>query len=204
MPHNVHSAHEWRDVLDPVVARYRDRLLRRYFRGDAAFALPGIYEFLEAEGFKYAIRLPANKVLQDSIAHLLKRPVGRPPNDVRRYHANFSYQAASWTKPRRVVAKVEWHPGELYPRVGFIVTNLSRPAERVVAFYNQRGTAEQYIKEGKNAIRWTRLSCRKFDHNLVRLQLHALAYNLGNFMRTLALPEAVEQWSLTTLRDKLI
>ena len=75
---------------------------------------------------------------------------------------------------------------------------------RVVAFYNQRGTAEQWIKEGKNAIRWTRLSCRRFDHNAVRLQLHALAYNLGNFMRTLALPDAVEQWSLTSLREKLI
>ena len=148
-PGNVHSAHEWRDVLEPVVARYRDRLLRRYFRGDAAFALPGIYEFLEAEGFRYAIRLPANRVLQDSIGHLLKRPVGRPPKDVRRYYASFSYLAATWTKPRRVVAKVEWHPGELYPRVGFIVTNLSRRAERVVAFYNQRGTAEQHIKEGK-------------------------------------------------------
>jgi hypothetical protein len=73
-------------------------------------------------------------VLQESIAHLLKRPVGGQPKDVRRYHASFSYQAKSWGKPRRVVAKVEWHPGELYPRVGFIVTNLSRPAERVVAF----------------------------------------------------------------------
>ena len=143
-------------------------------------------------------------MLQESIAHLLKRPVGRPPKDVRRYHASFSYQAGTWDKPRRVVAKVEWHPGELYPRVGFIVTNLGRPAERVVAFYNQRGTAEQWIKEGKNAIRWTRLSCRRFDHNAVRLQLHALAYNLGNFMRTLALPDAVEQWSLTSLREKLI
>jgi hypothetical protein len=68
-------------------------------------------------------------------------------------------------KPRRVIAKVEWHPGELYPRVGFIVTNLSRPAERVVAFYNQRGTAEQWIKEGKNAIKWTRLSCCSFAAN---------------------------------------
>ena len=86
-----------------------------------------------AEGFKYAIRLPANKVLHDSIAHLLKRPVGRPPKEVRRYYANFSYRAGSWTEPRRVVAKVEWHSGELYLRVGFIVTNLSRPAERVVA-----------------------------------------------------------------------
>ena len=151
-----------------------------------------------------SVRLPANKVLQESIAHLLKRPVGRPPKDVRRYHASFSYQAGTWDKPRRVVAKIEWHPGELYPRVGFIVTNLGRPAERVVAFYNQRGTAEQWIKEGKNAIRWTRLSCRRFDHNAVRLQLHALAYNFGNFMRTLALPDAVEQWSLTSLRKKLI
>ena len=203
-PGNVHSAHEWRDVLEPVVARYRNRTLRRYFRGDAAFASPEVYEFLEAEDFSYAIRLPANKVLQGSIAHLLKRPVGRPPNDVRRYHAGFSYQAETWDKPRRVVAKVEWHPGELYPRVGFIVTNLSRPTERIVAFYNQRGTAEQWIKEGKNAIKWTRLSCRKFRHNAVRLQLHALAYNLRNFMRTLVLPDAVEQWSLTTLREKLV
>ena len=102
------------------------------------------------------------------------------------------------------MAKVEWHPSELYPRVGFIITNLARPAERVVAFYNQRGTCEQYIKEGKNAIKWTRLSCRTFAANAVRLQLHALAYNLGNFMRTLAMPKTAEPWSLTSLREKLI
>jgi Transposase DDE domain group 1 len=138
------------------------------------------------------------------IGYLLKRPVGRPPLTVRRYYASFSYQAASWTMPRRIVAKVEWHPGELYPRVGFIVTNLSRPVERVVAFYNKRGTCEQLIKEGKNAIRWTRLSCCSFAANAVRLQLHALAYNLANFMRMLALPQAVAQWSLTSLREKLI
>jgi len=100
--------------------------------------------------------------------------------------------------------KVEWHPGELYPRVGFIVTNLARPAERVVAFYNQRGMAEQWIKEGKGAIKWTRLSCRTYAANAVRLQLHVLAYNLGNFMRTLAIPKAAEPWSLTSLREKLI
>jgi hypothetical protein len=98
--------------------------------------------------------------LQERIGYLLKRPVGRPSNDVRRSHASFIYQAGSWSKPRRVVAKVEWHPGELYPRVGFVVTNMSRPAERVVAFYNKRGTCEQWIKEGKGAIKWTRLSCR--------------------------------------------
>ena len=94
--------------------------------------------------------------------------------------------------------------GELYPRVGYIVANLARPAERVVAFYNQRGTAEQWIKEGKGAIKWTRLSCRTFAANAVRLQLHVLAYNLGNFMRTLAMPKAAQPWSLTSLREKLI
>jgi hypothetical protein len=177
---------------------------RLYFRSDAAFANPEIYEFLEAERIGYTIRLPANSVLQNRIGYLLRRPVGRPPYEVRRSFASFSYQAQSWNKSRRVVAKVEWHPGELYPRVGFIVTNLARPADRVVAFYNQRGIAEQWIKEGKGAIKWTRLSCRTFAANAVRLQLHALAYNLGNFMRTLAMPKAVERWSLTSLREKLI
>src|SRR5215510_8739495 len=182
-PGNVYSADGWRTVLEPVIIRYRGIVKRLYFRGDAAFANPEIYEFLEAEGIGYTIRLPANTVLQNRIGHLLKRPVGRPPHEVRRFYASFCYQAQSWKKPRRVVAKVEWHPGELYPRAGFIVSNLARPAERLVAFYNQRGTAEQWIKEGKGAIKWTRLSCRAFAANAVRLQLHALAYNLANFLR---------------------
>jgi hypothetical protein len=203
-PGNVHSADGWRNVLEPVVARYRRKLSRLYFRADAGFANPEVYEYLEGEGIKYAIRLPANRVLQERISYLLTRPVGRPSLDVRRSYANFTYQAGSWTKPRRIVAKVEWHPGELYPRVGFIVTNMARPGENVVAFYNKRGTCEQWIKEGKGAIRWTRLSCRTFVANAVRLQLHALAYNLGNFLRTLATPEPIKDWSLTSLKEKLI
>jgi len=203
-PGNVHSADGWRALLEPVIARYRDSVKRLYFRGDAAFANPEIYELLEAEGGGYAIRLPANRVLQDKIGYLLKRPVGRPPHEVRRYYASFSYQAQSWNKPRHVVAKVEWHPGQLCPTVGFIVSNLARSAEGIVAFYNQRGTCEQYIKEGKNAIKWTRLSCRTFAANAVRLQLHALAYNLANFMRTLAMPKTADPWSLTSLREKLV
>ena len=203
-PGNVHSAEGWRAVLEPVITRYRERGLALYFRGDAAFAKPELYELLEAEDIGYAIRLPANSVLQERIGHLLTRPVGRPPKKPRVFFASFSYQALSWSKARRVVAKVEWHQGELYPRVGFIVTNLTRPAERVSKFYNGRGTAEQWIREGKQALRWTRLSCRAFRDNAVRLQLFALAYNLANFLRSLALPREVEQWSLTTLREKLV
>ena len=203
-PGNVHSADDWRAVLEPVIARYRGNVKRVYFRGDAAFGNPEIYEYLEAEGIGYAIRLPANRVLQDRIGYLLKRPIGRAPHEVRRYYASLSYQAQSWNRSRHVVAKVEWHPGELYPRIGFIVSNLPRSAEGIVAFYNQRGTCEQWIKEGKNAIKWTRLSCRTFAANAVRLQLHALAYNLGNFMRTLAIPKTADPWSLTSLREKLV
>jgi hypothetical protein len=201
---HVHSADDWRLVLEPVIVRYRERGIDLYFRADAAFAKPEIYEFLEGEDIRYAIRLPANQVLQRRIEHLLARPVGGPPKKPIVAFASFHYRANGWTRPRRVVAKVEWHQGELYPRVGFIVTNLTRPNERVVKFYNGRGTAEQWIREGKNAIRWTRLSCHAFRHNAVRLQLHALAYNLANFLRTLALPADVEHWSLTTLREKLV
>jgi hypothetical protein len=100
------------------------------FRGDTAFANPEIYEFLEAEGMGYG-----SGADQQHLADLLEGPVGRPPHELRRYFARFSYQAQSWRKPRRVVAKVEWHPGELYPRVGFIV-NLARSAKRVLAFYD--------------------------------------------------------------------
>jgi hypothetical protein len=203
-PGNVRSAEGWRSVLLPVIARYRGRGLVLYFRGDAAFAKPELYELLEAEGIGYAIRLPANPVLQERIGHLLTRPVGRPPKKPQVFHASFTYQAQSWARPRRVVAKVEWHQGELYPRVGFLVTNLKRPAARISKFYNGRGTAEQWIKEGKRALRWTRLSCRVFRDNAVRLQLFALAYNLANFLRSLALPNEVAQWSLTTLREKLV
>ncbi|MFZ1963603.1 MAG: IS1380 family transposase [Roseiarcus sp.] len=203
-PGNVHSADGWDRVLKPVVTRYQGKVSRIYFRADAGFANPEVYEYLEGEGIRYAIRLPANRVLQERIGYVLNRPVGRPPNEVRRSYANFKYQAGSWTKSRRVIAKVEWHPGELYPRVGFIVTNLARAAENVVAFYNRRGTCEQWIKEGKGAVKWTRLSCRLFAANAVRLQLHALAYNLGNFLRTLATPEPIQDWSLTSLKEKLI
>jgi len=81
---------------------------------------------------------------------------------------------------------------------------MARPAENVVAFNNKGGTREQWIKEGKGAIKWTRLSSRSFAGNAVRLQLHALPYNLGNFRRALATAEPIKDWSLTSLKDKLI
>ncbi len=186
---NVHSADDWRSVLEPVVVRYRDKAIRKFFRGDAAFARPDVYEFLEADRYGYVIRLPANARLYREVKNLIQSPPEPPVEEPVVYYASFSYQADSWDRPRRVIAKVAWHPGELLPRLGFVVTNLAWSPQKVVKFHNRRGTAEQWIKEGKHALNWTRLSCHDFVDNQVRLQLFALAYNLGNFLRRLALPE---------------
>ena len=172
--------------------------------GDAAFAKPELYEALEERDVQYAIRLPANNNLQGNITELLTRPVGRPGHKPVFRFKSFRYQAASWTIARRVVAKVEFHGGELFPRVGFIVTNLETLSRAVVRFYNKRGTAEQWIKEGKQAVAMTRLSCHRFRANEVRLWLSLIAYNLGNLRRRLALPTRVATWSLTSLQQRLV
>ena len=130
--------------------------------------------------------------------------MGRPPKGVKRIYGDFEYQAASWDKPRRVIAKVEWHPAELFPRVGFGVTNMPMEPDWSIHFYTQRGTPKQYIKEGKQAINWTRLSCKNMAQNEVRLLLHALAYNQGVFLQGTDLPEEMADWSLTSLQTRLI
>jgi len=203
-PGNVHSAEDWDEVLLPEIERQQALGKEVVFRADAAFAKPEIYEALEERGVKYAIRLPANDSLLRDIEELLTRPVGRPSHKPIVWYKGFLYQAASWKTARRVVAKVEFHAGELFPRVGFIVTNLETPSRAVVRFYNKRGTAEQWIKEGKQAVKMTRLSCHRFRSNQVRLALSLLAYNLGNLWRRLALPRRIENWSLTSLQQRLV
>jgi hypothetical protein len=119
-------------------------------------------------------------------------------------YKSFRYQAGSWKLARRVVAKIEFHCGELFPRVGFIVTTLEMDSRAVVRFYNKRGTAEQWIKESKQAVKMTRLSCHRFRANEVRLWLSVIAYNLGNLWRRLALPRRIDTWSLTSLQQRLM
>ena len=201
---NVHSAEGWEGLLLPEIERQQQMGKEVAFRGDAAFARPEVYEALEARGVKYAIRIPANDSLERDIAELLPRPGGRPSQRPLVEYKGFLYQAASWKAARRVVAKVGHHAGELFPRVGFIVTNLNLPNRAVIRFYNKRGTAEQWIKEGKQAVKMTRLSCHRFRSNEVRLWLSVIAYNLGNLWRRLALPRSIEGWSLTSLQQRLV
>jgi hypothetical protein len=203
-PGNVSSAEDWDELLLPEIERQQAEGKRVTFRADAAFAKPEIYEALEEREVQYTIRIPANRSLELEIEDILFRPLGRPSRKPLVRYKSFRYQAESWSKPRRVVAKVEHHPGELFPRVGFIVTNMTLPSRSVVRFYNKRGTAEQWIKEGKQATNWTRLSCHRFRANEVRLQLSVLAYNLGNLWRRLGLPYRIKSWSLTSLQHRLL
>ena len=138
-PGNVHSAEGWEEMLLPEIERQQKAGKEVVFRADAAFAKPEIYEALEERGVKYAIRIPANDSLERDIAELLTRPVGRPSHKPVVWYKGFLYQAASWKTARRVVAKVEFHFGELFPRVGFIVTNLETDSRAVVRFYNKGG-----------------------------------------------------------------
>jgi len=204
LPANVHGAEEWEELLLPEIDCHQALGRDVAFRADAAFAKPEIYEALEQRGVKYAIRMPANETLKWEIAELRVRPPGRPSHKPLVRYKSFWYQAGSWAQPRRIVAKVEHYASELFPRVGFIVTNLSLPSRGVVRFYNKRGTAEQWLKEGKQAAHWTRLSCHRFRSNEVRLQLSVLAYNLGNLWWRLVLPKRIDAWSPTSLQQRLV
>jgi hypothetical protein len=148
---NVPSAKGREEMLLPIIRRLQAQQQAVVVRADAAFAIPGLYEALERRGARYAIRLPANDVLERASEDLLVRPCGRPNHGPPVRYRSFQYQAASWDRLRPVIAKVEHHLGELFPRVGFIVTTLMGRNRAVVRFYNQRGTAEQWIKEGKEA-----------------------------------------------------
>lgn len=145
-------------------------------------------ELCEELGVAYAIRIKENRRLSEMVSDLMKPPPGKDKGEIIVLYKDFLYQAESWNKPRRIVAKIEHHPGDMFPRLGFIVTNLKWRDKKVVKFYNKRGTCEQWIKEGKYALNWTKLSCQRFVENEVRLKLFIMAYDLGNFLRTLVLP----------------
>jgi Transposase DDE domain group 1 len=184
-PGSVHRAEDWDERLLPEMERHQQRGKEVVFRADAAVAKTEIYEAVEERGVTRAIRLPTNNGLERDIAESLTRPVGRPSHQPVIWYKSFLYQAAGWKTARRVGAEVEHHQGELFPRVGFIVTHVIRPSRAVVRFYHQRGTAEPWLKEGTPAVKMTRLSCHRFRSNEVRLWLRVMAYHLGNLWRRL-------------------
>jgi len=185
-PGNVHSADGTLDLIRPIVKRYRKKFKLLWLRGDSAFADPDIYEYCEANRITYFIRLRENAVLAKLINPHLMRPVGRfPHSGIQLKYVDLDYQAGSWRKFRRVIAKIEWHFGELFPRIYFIVTNSRLPADKVVKVYHGRGDVENRIKEGKNTLRWDKTSCHRFAANNARFKMGFLTYNLLHMIRRL-------------------
>jgi len=183
----VHSADGVLDLISPLLERYRLWFKQFWLRGDAAFASPCLYEFCEDRRITYFIRLVSNSSLKSRLGPHLKRPAGRPPKTgVQVRVIEFHYQAESWNKPRRVVCKIEWHVGELFSRVGFIVTNSKLEAHKVITIYNGRAEIENRIKEGKNTLRWDKTSCHRFAPNQARLLIGCLACNLLHMIRDTA------------------
>ena len=164
-PCNVHSADGVLDFIRPLLDRYRKLYKLFWFRGDAAFAQPDVYDYCESEHITYFVRLSINDTLKRIMEpETSTRPVGSPPKSgVKVQLLEFSYRAVTWKKRRRVVCKIEWHNDELYPRVGFIMTNSTHPAWKVVRAYNGRSNVENQIKEAKNTLRWNKTNCHKFE-----------------------------------------
>ena len=192
------------EFIEPIIRYYVSKGYKVKLRGDAAFGLPELYELCEELGIEYAIRMKENAKLEEEVDKYTTRPVGRPGRIPVIKYVHFQYKAGTWEKERRIVAKIEHHQGELFPSIGYIVTNLKWHNKKVIKFYNKRGTCEQWIKEGKYALNWTRLICQGFEENEVRLKLFIMAYNLGNIFRALVLPERIRDWSLRTIQLKLI
>ena len=120
-PGSVHSAEDWEELLLPEIERQQRMEKEVVFRADAAFAQPEVYESSEQRGVQYAIRMAANKSLELEIEDILFCPPGRSSRKPLVRYKSFRYQAESWARPRRIVAKVEHHPGELFARPGFEV-----------------------------------------------------------------------------------
>jgi len=191
-PGNVHRAQGVIKFVEPILKYYVAKGIKTKLRADAVLAGPRLYNLCEELGVEYAISIKENSRLAEGVVELTKKTEGKNREKVIILYKDFLYQAESWNRPRRIVAKIEHHPAEIFPRVGFIITDLKWRDKKVVKFYSKRGTYEQWIKEGKYALNRTKLSCQKFTENEARLKLFMMAYNLGNFLRTLALPEGIK------------
>ncbi len=211
---NVSSAEDWDELLLPEIERQQAEGKHVTFRADAAFAKPEIYEALEQRGVDYVIRMPANKNLEWSWRSKIfcsVRRAGRAPS-------RWCATRASATKPRAGPSpdgsspRSSLHPGELFARPGFLVTNKALPSRSVVCFYNKRGrTAEQWIKEGKQATSWAHaavvpsLSSERGAAATERAGLHpGQLVAAGRGPREIGLPSRIKSWSLTTLQHRLM
>lgn len=193
----------------PLLEEYRAKhpSMPLYLRGDSGFAAPELYNVCEDNDCKYAIRLKQNPTLIKYAADADEALYRATRDNVINYaveYGEFEYQAGSWTHPRRVVFKIEKPYGQMVHLYTFIVTTMEMEPYKVVQFYCGRGKMENFIKEGKNGFDFSSVSSRSRVVNANRLQVHALAYNLFNWFRRLALSTSMRKQRIDTIRLKLL
>ena len=193
----------------PLLQEYRTKYpsLPLYLRGDSGFASPDLYETCEENDCKYAIRLKQNQTLIRYAAdadEALYRATRNNQVDYAVEYGEFEYQAGSWSHQRRVVFKIEKPYNQFVHLYTFIVTNMEAEPYQVIQFYCGRGKMENFIKEGKSGFDFSSVSSRSRVVNANRLQVHALAYNLFNWFRRLALSADMRKQRIDTLRLKLL
>ena len=194
----------------PLLQEYRTKYpsVPLYLRGDSGFASPDLYEVCEEHDCKYAIRLKQNSTLiryaQDAEEALYRATRKNQINYAVEY-GEFDYQAGSWSHPRRVVFKVEKPYGQMVHLFTFVVTTMEDlEPYQVIQFYCGRGKMENFIKEGKSGFDFASVSSHSMVVNANRLQVHALAYNLFNWFRRLALSASMRKQRIDTIRLKLL
>lgn len=192
-------------LLDEFGKDYPDIPL--LLRADSGFTKPELYEQCETNGISYVIRLKNNGVLLGLAASVEDELMEKTKDDKVSYavaYGEFYYQASSWKYPRRVVCKVEKPIGQFIHMFTFIVTNMDAEPEQLIRFYCKRGSMENFIKESKNGFDFGAVSSSSKIVNANRLQIHALAYNIFNWFKRLALSANMRKQQIDTIRLKLL
>ena len=197
------------DFLQPVLDEYLNDYptISLLLRGDSGFATPELYKQCEENGTGYVIRLKENKTLRSKATDLvdkLDEITQKNKVDYAVVYGEFMYQAGSWPYERRVVCKVEKPENQMVYLYTFIVTNMDSSPEYLIKFYCKRGLMENFIKESKSGFDFASVSSHTRIVNAGRLQVHALAYNIFNWFRRLALSAKMRKQRIDTIRLKLL
>lgn len=206
---NVYTSRQVVRFIGPVLKKYLKKYpqIARFIRADSGFAQPYLYQIIEQLKSFYAIRLKANANLYknaSSIADRLDNICKKNIYDYAVVYGEFTYKASKWDKSRRVVVKIEKPEGQLCYNYTFVVTNMTSTPKKVIMFYCNRGTMENFIKEGKNGFAFNKMSSSSFVANANRLQQMVLAYNFNNWFRRLCLSDSMKSSRIETIRMKLI
>lgn len=207
-PGNVYTSNGVVEFIQPLIEHYNEKFpeTTSFVRGDSGFAVPALYDLCEKESVYYAIRLKSNANLQRIAEEIHPSSM---PSDVTKtecYFEETTYQAKSWSKPRKVIVKSVRPAGELFFNHSFIVTNLvdAFSPKDIVLTYQKRGTMENYIKEAKNGFWLDKMNSHSFQVNEVKMMLSLLAYNLTNWLRTLCFPNEQKNIQIDTIRTRII